>query len=354
MLRNKNNRAQALVQVSRLTSKVALLILLVAGITAMPSEAQRKAGRNGAAFLKVGIGARATAMGSAASSIMGDANQTFWNPAGTALTADQQFDASLSYNKWIADLDHYSAAIGYNMSGIGTLTLGITSFGVSDIPANRENGYTDPILNALVTDTETSETFNYQDIAVGLSYSKYIIDRLTLGATVKMINESIDSESASAVAFDFGSNYQVGVYNWVISSRISNLGTRLTFFNQDNPLPLTYSVGTSFYPYNTEEARVMLSLDTTKPQDAQQLVFGGVEVSLYDILFLRGGYKLNYAFADDGGTSSRDAIDTTIEKYSFGAGVQYEVSDMHVGVDYAFTGMELFDNVHQITLRVGR
>ncbi len=354
MLRNNKKRAQALVQVSRFTSRVTLLILIVVGITAMPADAQRKAGRNAAAFLKVGVGARATAMGSAASSIMGDANQTFWNPAGTALSAGQQFDASLSYNKWIADLDHYSAAIGYNFENIGTVTLGITSFGVSDIPANRENGYTDPILNALVTDDGTSETFNFMDLAVGLSYSKYIIDRLSLGATVKIINETIDSESASAVAFDFGSNYQIGVYNWVISSRISNLGTRLTYFNQDNPLPLTYSVGTSFYPYDTEEARVMLSLDTTKPQDAQQLIFGGIEVSLYDILFVRGGYKLNYAFADDGGTSTRDAVDTTVEKYSFGAGVQYEVSNMNVGVDYAFTGMELFDNVHQITLRFGR
>ncbi len=331
-----------------------LLLIAVAGMTVLPAEAQRKAGRNGAAFLKVGVGARATALGSAATSIMGDANQAFWNPAGTALAAGQQFDASLSYNKWIADLDHYSIGAGYNVENLGTFTLSITSFGVSDIPANRENGYTDPVLNALVTDNETSTSFDYSDVAVGLSYSKYIIDKLSLGATVKVINESIDTESASAVAFDFGSVYQIGVYNWVVSSRISNLGTRLTFFNQDNPLPLTYSIGTSFYPYNTEEARVMISLDTTKPQDSQQLIFGGVEVSLYDLLFLRGGYKLNYAFTDDGGTSTRDAIDTSVEKFSVGGGLQYEVSGMHVGVDYAFTGVELFDNVHQITLRFGR
>ncbi len=43
-----------------------LLMLIVLVLTALPAEAQRKAGRNGAAFLKVGVGARATAVGSAA------------------------------------------------------------------------------------------------------------------------------------------------------------------------------------------------------------------------------------------------------------------------------------------------
>ncbi|NND70267.1 MAG: PorV/PorQ family protein [Rhodothermales bacterium] len=329
-------------------------MLVVIVLTALPAEAQRKAGRNGAAFLKVGVGARATAVGSAATSFQGDANQAFWNPAGTALSSDQQFDVSLSYNKWIADLDHYSFAAGYNLKNMGTVTLSITSFGITDIPANRENGYTDPILQGLVTDGETSATFDFMDLAVGLSYSKYIIENLSLGVTAKVINESIDSESASAFAFDFGSVYNIGVYNWTVSSRISNLGSRLTYYNQDNPLPLTYSVGTSFYPYSTEEARVMVSVDATKPQDAQQLIFGGVEVALYDILYIRGGYKLNYSSTDDGGTSSRDAINTTVEKFSVGAGVQYDVSDINVGVDYAFTGMDLFDNVHQITLRFGR
>jgi hypothetical protein len=330
------------------------LVVVAIGLSVMPAEAQRKAGRNGAAFLKVAVGARATALGSAANSVMGEANQFFWNPAGTALTSDQQLDVALSYNKWIADLDHYSGAVAYNLKGQGTITLGITAFGISDIPANRQNGYTDPILQDLVTDTETSETFSYMDIAVGVSYARYIIDRLSLGATIKVINESIDGESASAVAFDFGSIYQVGVAGWVISSRISNLGTSLTFFNQDNPLPLTYSIGTAFYPYNTEEARVMLSVDTAKPQDAQQLLLGGAEVSFYDLLFLRGGLKFNYAFTDDGGTSERDAIDTTIENFSLGGGIQYEVSGNMVSIDYAYTNMDLLDDVHQVTLRFGR
>ncbi len=331
----------------------ALLVLAIVVAVPMDADAQRKAGRNGAAFLKVSVGARATALGSAASSIVGDANQAFWNPAGTALASDQTLDVSLSYNDWIGDIQHTAAAIAYNMDNVGTLTLGIQAFGVSDIPANRENGYTDPILQGLVTDDGTSSTFDFQDIAVSLSLGRYIVDNFILGATVRVVNESIDGHSASAVGFDFGSIYKLGVANWQISSRVSNLGSSLTYFNQDNPMPLVFTIGTSFYPVNREEARLMIAIDATKPQESQQLVYGGAELSFYDLLFLRGGYKFNYSGTSDGGNSRRDAIDTTVEGASLGGGIQYAVSGYNVAIDYAFTQMDLLDPVHRFTLRFG-
>lgn len=333
--------------------KLLLILLLAAGLT-LDVVAQRKAGRNGGVFLEIGIGAREVGMGSAVSSLSNDANQIFWNPAGTALQDDQTFSAAFSYNDWIADLSYTAAAAGYNLGSSGTVTVGVQVFGVSDIPANRENGYTDPILQGLVTDTETSATFDYTDLAVSVAYARYFFDRLSLGATFKVINESIDSESASAVAFDFGSVYSIGFSGWRIAARLSNLGSPLTFYNQDNPLPLTFSIGTSIYPVNTERTRVMLALDTIKPQDSQQLIYGGAEVSLYDLLFLRGGYKFNYSGSKDDGTSNREPIATSIEGVSLGGGIQYEISGYGVAIDYAFTQMDLLDNVHRLTLRIGR
>ena len=339
----------------RAGAAVLKLLLVLALLVALPldAEAQRKSGRNGAAFLKVSVGARATALGSAASSISGDANQAFWNPAGTALSADQTLDVSLSYNDWIGGIQHTAAAVGYNLGNVGTLTLGVQAFGVSDIPANRENGYTDPILQALVTDDGTSETFDFQDIAVSLSIGRYIVDNFVLGATVRVVNETIDGHSASAIGFDFGSIYKLGIAGWQISSRVSNLGSALTYFNQDNPMPLTFTIGTSFYLINEEEARLMLAVDATKPQEAQQLVYGGAELSFYDLLFLRGGYKFNYSGTTDGGNSRSNSIDTTIEGVSLGAGIQHQVSGYNVAVDYAFTQMDLLDSVHRFTLRFG-
>lgn len=330
----------------------ALCLLLVAG-TAMEAEAQRNAGRNGAAFLEIGVGAREAALGSATSTLTYDANQIFWNPAGTALAADQRGSASFSYASWIADLEYFAAAAGYNLGNAGTVTLGVQAFGVSGIPADRENGYTDPVLEENVTDLNTSDTYDFQDLAVSVSYARYFFDRLALGATAKFINESIDGVGASAVAFDFGSVYSIGIYGWQIAARLSNLGSPLSFYNQDNPLPLTFTVGTSIYPVNTEQTRVMLAVDATKPQDSQQLIFGGTEVSFYDLLFLRGGYKFNYSGVSDGGTSERDPVKTTIEGFTLGGGIQYGVSGYDLAIDYAFTQMDLLDNTHRISLRVG-
>ncbi len=329
-----------------------IVFLLLIGAMAMPSIAQRKAGRTGAAFLEIGMGAREVAMGSAVTSMTQDANNIFWNPAGTALSDGRRFSAAFSYTSWIAELDYSAIAFGYGLDNAGTITVGVQFGGISDIPANRQNGYTDPLLQSLVTDTETGDTFDFQDLAISLSYARYVFDRLTLGATFKVINETIDGVNANAIGFDFGSVYSVGFSGWQLAARLSNLGTDMKFFNQENPLPMTFSIGTSIYPVNTENTRLMLALDTIKPLDSQQLLYGGAELSFYDLLFLRGGYKFNYSGADDGGTSQRDAINASIEGASLGAGIQYEISGYAVAIDYAYTQMDFLDNVNRLSLRI--
>ena len=331
--------------------RIILSLLLVAGLVAMPAEAQRKAGRSGAAFLEVGVGAREVALGSAVTSQTNDATQLFWNPAGTALNG--AMSASFSYTDWIADITASAAAVGYNL-GHGTVTVGFQYFGVNDIAANRQNGYADPILQGLVTDTETGDTYNYTDLAVSASYSRYVMDRLSLGVTAKLVTETIDGVGASAVAFDFGSVYDIGVAGWSIAARLNNLGNDMSFYNQDNPLPLTFSIGTSIYPVNSSTMRLMLALDAAKSMDSPQMFQSGAELSFLDILFIRGGYRFNYAGAEDDGTSLRDPIATSIEGVSLGGGIQYAVGGMTVAIDYAYTQMELLDSVHRFTLKVSR
>ena len=342
----------------RAASRAALaLAALATGAAVLPvpaAHAQAKAGRNGAKFLDIGVGAREIALGSASTTLTGDANQVFWNPAGSVLADDQKISASFFYGDWFAGLQHSAAAVGYNLGAAGTVTLGVQTFGVSDIPANRQNGFQDPFLAALETDKNTGETYNYLDVGASLTYSRQITDRLALGATAKYIGETIDGVSANAVAFDFGSVYDMGMAGWKLGARLSHLGTDMSFYNQDNPLPLTFSIGTSFYPVNTNAARLMVTTDLSKPQDANQRVNVGGEASFYDLLFLRGGYKLNYSGQRDEGTSLRPRIENTLEGASLGGGVQYRVSGYDLALDYAYTQMELVDNTHRFTLRIRR
>lgn len=335
-----------------LARKAILFTAILASFTLSTAEAQHRAGYNGGAFLKIGVGAREVGLGSAVTSMANDANQIFWNPAGAALRGDQQLSVALSHNSWIAGLEYNSMALGYRIGNTGTITAGVQVFGISDIPANRQNQYADPILQDLVTDQMTTASYGYQDLALSVSYANYVIDRLTLGATAKFIRQGIDDQSASAVAFDFGSVYHVGHSGLQIAARLNNLGTSLQFYNQQNALPLTFSIGASVYPVNTEQMRLMLAVDATKPQDADQLIFGGAEVSFFDLLFLRGGHKFNYGQVGTG-VAANGVVAETVEGFSLGGGLQYPVANVALAVDYAFTQMNLFSNTHQITLRIG-
>ena len=137
-------------------------------VAAQPSEAGvGKSGLTGAAFLKVGVGARAVALGSAYTTVTGDVNQIFWNPAGTAMSGGKA-EILLSHNQWIADLSHQAVGYARDMGDMGTLGIGVVTLGLSDIAADRDAvpqfvldaGTFDP------NDTETSGSYSYRDLAI--------------------------------------------------------------------------------------------------------------------------------------------------------------------------------------------
>ena len=180
---------------------VLLICLLAVLLVAQPGAAQdRKAGLTGAAFLKVGVGARNVALGTAVTALAGDVNQMFYNPAGIAMK-DQTLQASFTYNKWIADINHNAAAVSYNLEGVGTIGVGFIMFGLSDIEANRDIPV-DPGLAPFQVETNTAATYDYKDIAYQVSFSRYVIENLALGITVKGVSQSIDGESVGAFAVD--------------------------------------------------------------------------------------------------------------------------------------------------------
>ena len=332
--------------------RVISLFMMILFVVVFTQSQSRRAGANGAAFLNIGVGARAVGLGSATTALSNDVNQVFWNPAGVALK-DEMLQASFDYNKWIGDLNHNSFAVSYNMKDVGTLALGVIMFGASDIPADRDVYPNNPELQKFQIDDRTSDTYNYSDLMISLTYSRYLMDNLSLGITAKLISETIDEKSATAVGFDFGSVYDIGLANWKIAARMSNLGSDMKFYDFPVPLPLVFSIGTSVMPVNEDQYKVLLSIDGIKWQDGPQYFFAGGEVSIMDILSIRGGYKFNYSGTKDDGTSWRPARNNTLEGFSFGAGVKVPVSGYDIRIDYAFTDMDLFDPAHRISVHFG-
>ena len=137
-----------------------------------------------------------------------------------------------------------------------------------------------------------------------------------------------------------------------IGARINNLGGDIKFFDYSSPIPLTFSIGTSISPLQDENSMLTVAVDAVKPQDGVQFYFTGVEYVFMNMISVRGGYKLNYSGADDGGSTFRDAIKTTIEGFSAGAGFNTTVADYGVRVDYSYTSMDILDAAHRVTLSV--
>ncbi len=321
-------------------SKIVLVLIVAAVLIAPLSYGQRQAGATSAAFLKVGVGARQVGMGSAATAISGDVNMMFWNPAGIALKTER-LQASFSYNKWLADMDHNSAAVSYNLEGIGTIGAGFVTLGQSGIPAQRDP-FTDPL---------TSTTFDYRDLAVQVSFARYIMDNLSLGASVRYISEKIDDQSAAAIAFDVGSIYHIGLLDWKVGARLSNIGSDIKYYSFSTPVPIMFSMGTAMTPVKDEYNSLTMIADLVKPQDNIPQFNVGLEYSVLDMLFIRGGYKFNYSGSKDDGRITRNPTNTTIEGGSVGGGVKLTFSDYVVSVDYTFTQMDILDNVHRITIQ---
>jgi hypothetical protein len=318
----------------------------------MNLEAQnRKAGINSAAFLKVGVGARQVGMGSATTSMEGDASNIFWNPAGIGLR-ENSMQVSFSYNKWIAELTQNALAATYSLGDVGTIGIGVMTFGISGIPADRDVYPGNPALQALQIDQQSSSSYDYMDLLFQASFSRHVTDKLSLGVSAKFISEKIDDQSATAIAFDFGSVYSIGVMNWKVGARINNLGSDIKFFDYASPVPLTFSIGTSISPLQDENSMLTVAVDAVKPQDGIQFFFTGVEYMFMNMISVRGGYKLNYSGTDDGGTTFRSAINTTIEGFSAGAGFNTMVSEYGVRVDYSYTQMDILDAAHRVTLSV--
>lgn len=347
----------------RKESIIFIVLLLLASSASLVEAQTRKAGINSATFLKVGVGARQVALGSAVTSLTGDATNMFWNPAGTAMKNDM-VQVAFTHNNWIASLKQEALAATYNMSGVGTIGIGVMSFGIAGIAADRDiypNASAE--LQNQQIDGTVSDTYDYQDLLVQVNYSRWIMDKLALGVTAKFLNEKIDDQNASAVAFDLGSVYNIGILDWTIGARISNLGSDMKYYDFSHPIPLTFSIGTSMAPIHVGSTSVLMAVDVVKPQDGAQYYYTGLEINSNDMFFLRAGWKMNYSYfglAGDGvdegiktGGNARDGIRTSLEKGSLGAGFKFPMDEYVVSLDYAYTVFSSLSDVHRFTVHFG-
>lgn len=337
-----------------------LIIFVLIYVGSGFGQDMKKTGSSGASILKVAVGAKATALASAMTTLQGDVNQLFWNPAGLVMNAGET-QVTFSYNNWIADLSHNAFAVSHAFGNLGTFAIGGMMAGVGDIVANRD------IEDGLKgVDYVTDATFDYNSNFIALSWARSFTDKLSLGATAKYYSESIDGVGVHAFAMDFGAIYKLGFRDLTIGARIQNLGQDYEYYYVPVNLPLVFSFGASYSFISSDVFGIKGFADATKPLDADQMILGGVEVHLYKSLFFRSGYKFNFQgiqdkyldrnvyYTDEAVNRSswldQQSYNRTDEGMSIGAGLDIPYSGYRLTLDYTWSKFDVLDDVNRFSL----
>ena len=275
-------------------------------------------GTAGAQFLKLGAGARATAMGNAFSAVADDSTALYWNPAGLYQT--NQKSLVVAHNIMFEDIYYdwasFSKPIDSGVIGIGVQYL---SYG-----------------NIMGRDNTELETGNFQpnDLAVTLGYARMICG-VTAGANLKYITSKIVN-TASAGAIDIGGMYKMMKDKLALAAVVQNLGTKMKFIDEKDRLPMNVKLGGS---YDVMKG-LIADVDVNFPIDNHVNVCVGSEYSCRINADINASVRVGYTSEtkDVGGLNGITA----------GAGGEYK----GYALDYSFSPFGDLGNIQRISLGI--
>lgn len=313
-----------------------------------------KTGTSAAQFLKIPVGARASALGESFIAIADDPSSLFWNPAG--LVRIRRPEVSGTHTELFAGLSHEFVGLvlplgEFNAMGLSVITLNSGEMEVTTIAEPEGTGI----------------MFSYGATAVGITYSQFLTQRFSTGMTVKYVQERAYNENAGTVAFDVGTLLETEFLGIRIGMCMSNFGGRMKLSGRDLisssdvdlqlggnpetdarletgswPLPLSFRVGLATQLigekgiYSSQNNQVVIALDGVHTNDNIERGSIGIEYEFAKALAFRLGYKLNY---DE-------------QTLSYGSGFRREVGRIELKIDYALARFGRLGDVHRLSLGV--
>ncbi|MCD6380216.1 PorV/PorQ family protein [bacterium] len=241
-----------------------------------------KVGTYSAQFLKLGVSARATGMGSAFTAIADDASALYWNPAG--LVELERTEVTLNSVSWPADIDLYFVGTVFKTPYIpGTIGISVRALTL------------DPqIVRTIYRPEGTNRYFDAGSMSYGLSYAKYFTDRFSAGFTAHFLHMGLAERSVESWAFDFGLLYRIGIRGMTLGMMVQSLGSEFNFDERSSKLPTVFRVGLSVDLLRQGANILIASSEFSHPSDNAERMNVGAEYSFNQFFFVRGGYNINY------------------------------------------------------------
>jgi len=311
-------------------------------------------GTSAAAFLEIGIGARAESMGGAYSAQNSGIEMMYWNPSGIAWSTGTS--ASFMHSPWLA---------GTSLSHVGVILPVLNMNSVIGFSFTAL-GYPEQPVRTIDQPEGTGELYDALDYAIGVSIATRLLPSFAVGGTIKYVNQRIWSETGYAVAFDVGVRYETPLNGLSVGSSISNFGAdmKLTGRNlrttvdpdpqndgnfdrvpveyrtKPYPLPQLFRFGLSYDRELIKNNSISIALDLLHPSTAEESINLGAEYGFFDVVFIRGGYQNLF---------EQDAINGL----TLGAGIKYRLQNRTgVALDYGWSDWGILTSTHKISFTI--
>jgi hypothetical protein len=331
-----------MIKITRILGFIIIIFFLTA--SSMLAGGGTRNGTAGASQLMIPVGARGIAMGGATIANSYGLEALYWNPANLARVDEYTTNVLISHMEHIADIGVEYGAVSTDIESFGSLAFSIKSLSIGDIP-----------ITTVDNPDGTGALFSPQFLTIGLTYSRMLSDRISVGLTTNIVSEVIDRVSATGLAFNIGVTYSdfANVDGMNIAFVMKNVGPQMKYDGsglliqaQNNELnrpeqlykvdaapfelPSTLELGISYrYNVNEQNALQFAGIFANNNFYGDELK-GGFEYGYDNLLFLRAGYSFAYDMDSDFNTYGINA----------GFGLKYDIGGIDLRVDYAYRAVQ--------------
>jgi long-subunit fatty acid transport protein len=293
--------------------RILLILIIILNITILTAGG---VGTTGANYLKIGLGAKATAMGENFTALADDTSAVYWNAAGLSKAKTSQVD--FMQLTWVAGISAKSF--------MGVCPISDTDFiggylMYLDTPQDKETRYTS---DGKLAYEDTGNKFKSEVSVLNVVYSKKVSAALSAGLGIKAINEQLAGVKANGYAIDAGLLYNDILPGITAGLAVQNLA--INKLRQDEELPMTVALGAA-YTTTLWRNRLNVLTDLKLPNDNDARYGAGLEYWLADMFAARVGYN-------------------TFNKFSLGIGVDVA----NLVADYAYVPLGDLGITHRFSV----
>lgn len=335
-----------------------LVLLLTSAAYAGNPDRQGEAGAN---QLLVNPWARSAGFHSMNTSSVSGTEAMFLNVSGLSRINGTQIQ--LAHTRYLVNSDINLNAFGFGqrIGKSGAFGISLVAFDLGDFDLTTED-----------VPEGSGAQFSPSFFNLGISYAHLFANKVSVGLSLKFVNEGITNVRASAMCLDAGVQYVAGEKdNFKFGISLRNIGSKMRFQGEGlskalpNPgptfpynntyyeratgfeLPSQLNIGMSYDWLLGSISRLSMVLNFTSNSFSRDQIGGGLEFSLSQNFSLRGGYKYELDQA-----AGEETVDNGFSGgFSVGLPVK-KGSDTRIALDYGYRHTKIFQGIHNIGIRL--